>query len=890
MRALPTGTVTFLFTDIEGSTRLVQRLGAAHAEVFAAHAKLLREMISRQGGVEVAERGDGFFFVFSSAIEALRASAGAQRALAQYPWPPGGTVRVRMGLHTGEGILGGDNYIGLAVHRAARIAEAGHGGQVLLSGSTAALARDDLSQDFSLRDLGRYRLKDFPQPEELYQLLISKLQVDFPPPRTQGPASVNLPSPFTSFVGRERELREVQQELAKTRLLTLTGPGGIGKTRLSLQAAAEVASSFHDGVFFVPLAQISDPELLVPAILSSFSLLSKAGDPLSALQDHLRSRQLLLVLDNFEQLLSAARLVSECLQAAPGLKVLATSRAPLHLYGEREYPVPSLGLPSSSTTQTGAAASSEAVALFVARATAARPDFSLTEQNAQAVTEITTRLDGLPLAIELAAARIKVMPPDAILARLSSRLSLLTGGARDLPDRLQTLRGAISWSYDLLEKPVQRLFVRLAVFHGGACLPELESVCRPAAELGVDTLEGLTILVNHSLLKQHQVGDELRFSMLETIHEFAFDLLDQSGELELLRERHSQSFMALAETAAPNFTRTQRRVWLNRLEVDLDNLRSALTRFLVANDPSAALRMVGALWRFWLMRGHLQEGRERATEALRMRGGTASERIGALSAAGGMAYWQTDVEAAQTAFGEAMSMARELGDRKTLALTLYDYGIAFSIAGDLQSAIALVEEGLVVARELDEPGVLGEVLSALGTLHWFAKNVDVAEPLLEEALRVLEGSDQAYVISWALGIRGMLRQWKGDFQGAKDDLRMTMQLFFDDEDLGWVARQLTGYGSLALAEGELERGFRLIGAAEAVRVQSRTFLAVPLELRVAGLVDATARIGKKRAEELMAEGGLMQVRDALAYAKEISPSTVSSAASPALSEQTNFVV
>jgi predicted ATPase/class 3 adenylate cyclase len=869
MNVLPTGTVTFLFTDIEGSTRLVQRLGAGHIEVFETHARLLREAAARQGGVEVGERGDGFFFVFASAREAVEASAAAQRSLAGYRWPPRGSVRVRMGLHTGEGTLGGNGYMGLEVHRAARIAGAGHGGQVLLSGASAALVRDGLPRWVSLRKLGLYRLQDFPQPEELFQLVIEGLQGEFPPPRTQGPASVRLPTPLTSFVGRERELGELQAELQKTRLLTLTGPGGIGKTRLSLQAAAEAAPAFDDGVFFVPLAQISDPSLLTAAVLSSLAL-PPGGDPSSALRAHLGSRRLLLVLDNFEQLLLAGPQVTEWLQAAPGLKVLVTSRAPLHVYGEREYPVPPLGLPSRSSglSEPGEGPRSEAVQLFLARAAAARPDFVLTERNIAAVAEIAARLEGLPLAIELAAARVKIMPPEAILVRLSSRLSFLTGGARDLPDRLQTLRGAISWSYDLLEPPIQRLFVRLAVFHGGACLSEVEIVCRPAEELGLDTLEGLTFLLDHSLLKQGQEGGELRFSMLETIREFACGLLKESGERELLVERHSAVFLALAETARAHLTRTGRRTWLDRLEADVDNLRAALSHFLEAGEAVPALRMVGALWRFWLMRGHLQEGRDRAAEALRLPGGHPAERIGALSAAGAMAYWQTDAQAAKQSFGEAVEMARQLGDRKALALTLYDYGYAFSIAGDWDRALGLVEEGLAEARGLGEPAVLGELLCALGTGHYFARNPDAAGPLLEEALQALAGSDAAYVITWALGIRSALRLLKGDLEGAREDLRMSGQLFPDDEDLGWVSRQLSGYASLAFAGGEMERGFRLVGAAEAARTASRTFLHVPVEVRIPAVVEATARVGKQRAEELMAEGRLMPAKEALAYARE----------------------
>jgi predicted ATPase len=436
-------------------------------------------------------------------------------------------------------------------------------------------------------------------------------------------------------------------------LLTLTGPGGIGKTRLSLRVAAEAAPAFRDGVFFVPLAQIRDPELLAPTILSALGVQHSTGDPFTGLRNYLVSRELLLLLDNFEQLLEAGPEVAGCLQAAPGLKALVTSRAPLRVYGEREYLVPCLRLPAAGESAQGAAGS-EAVALFAERAAAARPDFALTEANAVVVAEIAVRLDGLPLALELAAARVKLMSPEAILPRLSSRLTLLTGGSRDQPDRLQTLRAAIAWSYDLLEPPIQRLFARLAVFHGGVCLAEAESVCRPAAELGVDTLDGLATLVDHSLLKQVQSGAEPRFYMLETIREFALNLLEQSGQRELLRQRHAESYHSLARAAQPHLTRSERRTWLGRLETDLDNLRAALLLLLETGQGGAAQHMVGALWRFWLMRAHLREGRERTAEALRLPGGQVSERIAALSAAGSMAYWQSDARVAVQSFAEAV--------------------------------------------------------------------------------------------------------------------------------------------------------------------------------------------------------------------------------------------
>jgi predicted ATPase len=637
-------------------------------------------------------------------------------------------------------------------------------------------------------------------------------------------------------VGRERELREVQQRLQQTRLLTLTGPGGIGKTRLSLQAAAEAASGFRDGVVFVALEQIRDPGLLVPTIIAALALPVRVTEPLSTLRQYLSSRQLLLVLDNFEQLLSARTLVTELLREAPELKVLLTSRAALHVYGEQEYPVPSLGLPgaqrvrptvstSAGTERTAAVsvnmaqiAASEAVTLFVARGTAVRPDFALTPHNAATVAEIAARLDGLPLAIELAAARLKIMTPEAMVARLSSRLTLLTSGARDLPDRMQTLRGTISWSYELLEPRVQRLFARLAVFHGGACLTELEFVCRPLEELGLDTLDGLTTLVDHSLLKQAQAGEEPRFTMLETIREFAYAVLEQSGELELLLERHSEAFLILAQTARPHLTRTGRLFWV---------------------------------------------GRERAARALKLSGGQVSERIAALSAAGSLAYWQTDSRTADRAFREAVDLARQLGDGKTIALTLYDYGFAALIGGDKDQALTLVKEGLALARKVGDPVVLAELLCALGTLHWRLGNLEAAAPPLEEAVQLLTGSEAANLLEWAHGIRGQVRLSRGDLTGAREDFRAA-EPYTDKEDLGHIMLLLFSFARIALAKADLERALRLAGAAIANRERSQILVAAEQNL-AAVFEPAAARIGKQRAEELMAEGRLMSAKEALDY-------------------------
>ncbi len=481
MSQLPAGTVTLLFSDIEGSTRLLQRLADRYAEVLREHHRLLRLAFGAWDGIEVDNQGDSFFVAFPAAADAVVAAVTAQRALAGHPWPDGVSVRVRMGLHTGEPINIGERYIGVDVHRAARVGAAAHGGQVLLSRTTADLVARALPVGVALRDLGPHRLKDLEHPEHLYQLVVEGLPADFPPLRTLDSRPNNLPLAPTPFVGREREVAQVVALLrhADVRLLTLTGPGGTGKTRLGQRVAAELLDDFPDGVWFVDLAPITDPALVAATIARVLGVQEGADQPLVAsLIEQLREKRLLLVLDNFEQVVGAALQVAEVLAACPGLKVLVTSRVALRLSREHEYPVPPLALPDPRRLPPLDRLSQyEAVRLFIERAQAVKPDFAVTNENAPAVAEICHRLDGLPLAIELAAARVKLLPPRALLARLGHRLQVLTGGARDLPARQQTLRGAIDWSYRLLAPEEQALFARLAVFVGGRTLEAAEAVC-----------------------------------------------------------------------------------------------------------------------------------------------------------------------------------------------------------------------------------------------------------------------------------------------------------------------------------------------------------------------------------------------------------------------------
>jgi predicted ATPase/class 3 adenylate cyclase len=561
---LPEGTITFLFTDIEGSTRLLQRLRDAYAVALGEHQALLRAAFAAHAGAEVDTQGDAFFVAFTTAPAAVAAAVEATHSLAAHPsWPQGQAVRVRMGLHTGTPQLVGDHYVGLDVHRAARIAAAGHGGQILLSETTRHLVECDLPAGVTLRDLGAHRLKDLQQPERLTQLVLPDLPADFPPLKTLDTHQHNLAIQPTPLLGRAQELATMTAQLERedARLVTLTGSAGIGKTRLAMQVAAELVDVFADGVWFVRLSRLVDASLVLPTIAQTLGLTEQGSQPLAALlRAHLAEKRLLLVLDNFEQVVGAALEVATLLETSPGLRVLVTSRVPLRLRGEREYPLPPLPLPKQEHLPPEALSQYAAVALFIERARGAKPDFVVTAANAPAIAQICAQLDGLPLALELAAARVKVLPPEALLSRLSRSLHVLSGGARDLEERQQTMRAAIAWSEALLAPEEQVLFRWLAVFVGGSTLEAAEAICAPQAEggapLGLDLLEGLSTLVDHSLVQQREEGSEPRFGMLHVIREYALEQLETSGEAEALRLAHAGLLSGAGRTGAPSRARS----------------------------------------------------------------------------------------------------------------------------------------------------------------------------------------------------------------------------------------------------------------------------------------------------------------------------------------------
>jgi predicted ATPase/class 3 adenylate cyclase len=581
MTGLPTGTVTFLFTDIEGSTRLLQRLGDGYVAVRDAYAAILRRAIEVGGGVEVSTEGDSFFVAFPSPARAVEATVAAQRALAAHHWPMESPLRVRMGLHTGEGILGGENYVGIDVHRAARIAQAGHGGQVLVSAATRVLVESALPQGVALRDLGRHRLKDLALPEHLYDLVIEGLPADFPPPRTLGARPRNLPVQLTSLVGREEEIAEVTRLLDRARLLTLSGPGGVGKTRLALAVAERMGGRFDAGVVFVPLAAVARPELVLAGIARAVGAeLGGASSLLEALAERLSDGRWLLVLDNLEQVLEVAGDLEELLARCPRLAMLATSRTVLGLGGEQEYPVAPLPLAADPAgVPLEELMASPAVALFVDRARAVRPDFALTEGNASVVVELCRRLEGLPLAVELAAARTRLLDPDALLGRLARSLDALGTGAVDLPERQRTLRATVAWSVGLLEEAERSLLETMAIFVDGWTVQAAAQV----AGLDEDrTLALSEALARHSLIYLDRTGLGPRLRMLDTVGVFIAERLAARPDVAEIR-RHADHYRALAERADRPLRGLGQDHWAEGLEAEAGNLAAAVRWYLAHN-------------------------------------------------------------------------------------------------------------------------------------------------------------------------------------------------------------------------------------------------------------------------------------------------------------------
>jgi predicted ATPase/class 3 adenylate cyclase len=705
------GVVTFLFTDIEGSTRLLLELGAdRYAAVLAEHRRILRDEFRRHDGREESTEGDSFLVAFARPRDAIDAAVQAQASLAGHKWADGTRVHVRMAIHSGDATSSADGYVSLALHRGARLASAGQGDQVLVSQATFDLVRD-VDGPYRFADLGQHRLKDLTEPQHIYQLdLAGDVPVrKFPPLRTLGTRPTNLPPQRAMLFGRSAETEQLTGLLRRddVRLVTLTGSGGTGKTSLALGVGAALLDDFDDGVWFVPLGAITDPTLVVGAVAAALSLNEAAGQSLDAF---LTGKRLLLVVDNFEQVMAAAPALSELIASAPDIKLLVTSREGLRIRGERIFSVPPL-------------ATTDCVALFVDRAEAASPAFRLTDANAKAVAELCTRLDGLPLAIELAAARVNLLDPQQMISRLGDRLRLLTGGARDLPERYQTLRATLEWSHGLLSADEQQLFARLAVFAGGFTLDAAETICRA-------DLDAIASLVGKSLVR----AGSGRFGMLETVRDYALEQLDDSAEAPDLRGRHASYYEGLVERAYPERISAEA-VRSAALEAEVDNLRAALD-WLESIDRDRALAMAAKLGWYWHVHSHLAEGRARLAGLLNGSTAAGVERARALAAFGEITAWQGDIATTRSAINEAAAIFAEFGLHQERALALYELGWGLFAAGDDEAARQAMEESLSLQRSLGDELLVNRAQLGLIQMLVAVGDVEQVESLARESLAV----------------------------------------------------------------------------------------------------------------------------------------------------------
>ncbi len=810
MLTLPTGTVTFLFTDIEGSTVRWERHPEIMRLVVARHDGLMRQAMETHQGSIFKTAGDAFYVAFTTVTDALTAAIAAQQALAVENWPeeilP---LRVRMAIHTGIAEQRDHDYFGQTLNRVARILSTGHGGQILLSSVAKGLLQAGLLRDITLRDLGEHQLKDLEQAERIFQVLVENLPTEFSPLKTRR-SLMNLPTQLTPFIGRIDDQQGVADllEQQNVRLITLIGPGGIGKTRLSLQVATNVAAAFPGGVFFVDLSTTFDTEAVLSVICQALGIREVGNKTLFECVRELFSEDALLVLDNFEQLAEAAPLVRELLLHCPGLKVLVTSRAALALTGEHEYHVEPLTLPASkATADLSKLLKCEAIALFVQQATSVWPSFQLTQANAPAVVEICKKLDGLPLALELAAARIRMLSPQALLKLLNSHFQVLKDEKRDRTARQQTLHGAIAWSYNLLSEDEKKLFSQLAIFSAGCTLESIIAVCPAATELTSDLFDVLLSLIDKSLLRRlNYETDEPRFTMLYTIRHFALGELVRANQEGELRRSQLAYYLNIAEESARALTGTEQRHWLERLDSEHDNLLATLQWCAEQRESEPGARLVGALWRFWLMRGHLYEGRRQLEVFLAMQSaGSTETRARLLEGAGILSSRQKDYKAAAIYAGEALALSQQLHSQE---ITASSYTLLAEIAyvhGKAEAAMDLFAEGLNIRRTLGDQRGTASLLNNMGNISLSYGDQERAIALFEESqsLFSLVGDEMAQAS--VLNNLGEVKRRQGDLEQARLLYGRSLQLSRTLKYSWGVATVLVNLGSIICNQGDYQQ-------------------------------------------------------------------------------------
>ncbi len=857
MTGLPTGTVTLLFTDIEGSTQLARSLGARYDRLLAAHRRLVRAAVAAHGGEEVDSQGDAFFVVFERAHDAVAAAADAQRALKEQAAAEGGApVRVRMGIHTGEPSLTDEGYyVGVDLSRAARICAAAHGEQVLISSPTRELVTDA----FETHDLGEHLLKDIDAPERLFQLIGDGLTDTFPPPRARSPG--NLPRVGSTFVGRDRDVDELGALLVGDgQMVTLTGSGGVGKTRLALECARRLRAAFRDGTFFIPLAAAAAEADVVAAIAAALEIDEQAAEPLlETLARRLRDSEALLVLDNFESVVRAAPLVSELVQRCPRLKVLTTSRERLHLRDETEFRLEPLAVDDAAT-------------LFAERSAAARAGVDLDARQREVVTEICQRLDGLPLALELAAARARVLPLPTILARLEQRLPFLTGGPRDLPERHQTLAATIEWSYFLLDDEERTMLVALTVFVGDASLDAAERIASPPTR----ALEVLSSLCDKSLLVARATDDgEPRFTMLETIREYGLERLRADGREDEVRRLHADYFLELAERAEPELMGGGQAAWLRRLAAEHENLRAALSWAAEVGEDATLLRLASALWRFWFIRGHLTEGRRWLTLAVEQREGANQATLArALQGASTLAAVAGELETARSFATDRLEVCRSMGVDAEVASALSSLANVTAATGANDAAAELYEQAATHARRSGERPVLASVMSNLGYLSLLKEDPSAALATCREAAALFEELelDADSAGAWLNVAAALLMLHRPEDVGAP--LLRGLSRYVELQHTDGISYCLDAAAALAVQRKELHTAALLVGAADAAR-RVTGGLPPPVEgrLRDLTLIELDSALGVESADAARAEGAALPLEAGVIAAEAVARRT-----------------
>ena len=880
MNHLPSGTVTFLFTDIEGSTKLAQEYPDAMPSLLARHNEILKQAIEAHNGFVFQTVGDSFCASFHNASDALHAALDAQRVLHTEDWTAA-PIRVRMGIHTGqvEAQENGEYNGYLTLSHIQRLMSAAHGGQVLISLATQELVHDELPEGVTLRDMGQRRLKDVIRPEHIYQLVIAELPNDFPPIKTLDLYLHNLPAQMTSFIGREKEREEIKQSLSEHRLLTLTGSGGAGKSRLSLQVGMDCLQQFPDGVWLVELAPVTDPALVPQTLLTTFSLREdRHRSVLDVLIDYLRAKTLLLVLDNCEHLIEACAQISDALlQGCPKLRILASSREALGITGEVAYRVPSLNTPNPENLPSlDELHKADSIRLFVDRAATAKPGFMLTNVNAFSLAQICYRLDGIPLAIELAASRVKVLSPEQIAARLDDRFRLLTGGSRTALPRQQTLRAMIDWSYSLLSDQEKTLFRRLAVFVGGWTLEAAEAVCAGLEEDAIpsyDVLDLLTRLVDKSLVVIEETEGEIRYHRLETIRQYSREKFFETDEVEAVRDRHLNFFVRFAELVDQKLKSRDQLLWHRRMSLEQDNLRAALEWGLNRNLDNA-LRIAGATNLFWTAGGYSAEGFRWTQRALEQgektpipTGITNEQRlVGRAKALCGLTRLYLslgDNASAKHAAEESVALYRQSQDRRGLAFALIVLAYPLDFLGEREQAETALQESYSIARAEKDTYLICRSLNRLAhVIVDLYHDLNLSQGYVEESLRLAREAGLSSQEAQACEILGFIAIHKNDHDAARASLkesarvyaeigatfnvileksnlahmerrlgnhaealeyyRETITAFRDMGQTGAVSHQLECFGFIALAQNQNERALHLFAAADALRKKSNT--------------------------------------------------------------------